>query len=307
MNLKINNFFVIWNYGRGLAQFLLANGERVFEVNPRWTAQTRKRSRRVGKSDSLDAHAVAKLVREEATTLPKVTAEDASTVLDLLCVERDALLHEATRIRNQLHQMVLQLSPLLVTPKRPLTSASALRAVEESLPAQGTVVEMQRVAASRRLLSRLRLLMGQAKQLEQEIEQHAKALVAPLTELYGVSWLTAGMLAGLLGPGRRFGSEAELAAYAGVAPVEASSAGVVRHRLNRGGNRRLNAVLHRIALTQARSYAPAKAYISKRCSEGKSWREAVRALKRYIARAVWRLWERCLSEQEEKRQQEASR
>jgi transposase len=105
--------------------------------------------------------------------------------------------------------------------------------------------------------------------------------------------LTAGALAGIPRPGRRFDNDAQLAARAGVAPLEASSAGAVRRRLNRGGNRRLNAILHRIAVTQARYSPEAKAYLARRLSEGKTGREAMRALKRYIARAVWRLWREC--------------
>ncbi|MFQ5880739.1 MAG: transposase [Dehalococcoidia bacterium] len=76
----------------------------------------------------------------------------------------------------------------------------------------------------------------------------------------GVNLPSAGTLAGILGPGRRFASDAQLAAYAGVAPLETSSAGLMRHRLNRGGNRRLKAILYRIALTQARHSPEAKAY-----------------------------------------------
>ena len=98
---------------------------------------------------------------------------------------------------------------------------------------------------------------------------------------------------GVLGPGGRFSTDAELAAYAGVAPLETSSAGLTRHRLNRGGNRRLNAILYRIALTQARCSPEAKAYLARCVSEGKSRREAIRALKRFIPRAIWRLWQEC--------------
>ncbi len=99
----------------------------------------------------------------------------------------------------------------------------------------------------------------------------------------------------ILGPGQRFTSEAQLAAYAGVAPLEASSAGIVRHRLNRGGNRRLNAILYRIALTQLRCSAAAQTYIARRQSQGKTKREAIRTLKRYLIRAIWRLWQQCLA------------
>src|SRR3989304_1113739 len=92
----------------------------------------------------------------------------------------------------------------------------------------------------------------------------------PLTRLCGVNLLTAGALAGILGPGNRFSSEAQLAAYAGAAPLEASSAGRLRHRLNRGGNRRANCVLYRIVLTQASHLPEAKAYIERRGAEGKA-------------------------------------
>ena len=80
-----------------------------------------------------------------------------------------------------------------------------------------------------------------------------------------------------------------------MAPLEASSAGLVRHRLNRGGNRRLNAVLHRIAVTQLRASPQARAYLERRIGEGKTRREAIRALKRFLVRAIWRLWQECTS------------
>lgn len=79
-----------------------------------------------------------------------------------------------------------------------------------------------------------------------------------------------------------------------MAPLEVSSAGRVRHRLNRGGNRQLNAILYRIALTQLRSLPAAQDYVARRMSEGKTKREALRALKRYIIRAIWRLWQECV-------------
>src|SRR4029453_14835900 len=121
----------------------------------------------------------------------------------------------------------------------------------------------------------------------------AQAGFVALTRLCGVSLLTAGALAGIFGPGRRFATDAQLAAYAGVAPLEASSAGRVRHRLNRGGNRRLNAILYRIAMTQARHWPAARAYLDRRIAEGKTSREAMRALKRYIVRAIWQRGREC--------------
>ncbi|HEV2124243.1 MAG TPA: IS110 family transposase [Chloroflexota bacterium] len=284
-----------WQYGRGLAQFLVMHGETVFEVNSRWTAERRRSARKPGKSDRLDAHAVAKCVRDEASTLPRIAAEDTTVVLDLLVTEREAALAEATRLRNQVHHLLLQLDPEYKAHLPRLTSVAGVRAAVMYACANSNALLQQRAAAIRRLAQRLELVLGQATALEQEICGLAQAHYQPLTHLKGVHLLTAGALAGILGPGQRFTSEAQLAAYAGVAPLEASSAGIVRHRLNRGGNRRLNAILYRIALTQARSSPEAQAYLARRKAEGKTWREAIRALKRYLIRAIWRLWQQCLT------------
>jgi transposase len=148
----------------------------------------------------------------------------------------------------------------------------------------------------RRLAQRLRLARDQAKELAKQVEHITIAAgFAPLTEINGLGLVIAGTLAGILGPGCRFTSDAQLAAYAGVAPLEASSAGMVRHRLNRGGNRRLNAILPMIAITQLRAWPPARDYVDRRMSEGKTRREALRTLKRYLARAIWRAWKRCIA------------
>ena len=283
-----------WNYGRGLAQFLVAHNEVVYDINPRWTAERRRRTRKLDKNDRLDAHAVAKLVREDGATLPPVHREDESVVLDLLVSEREAVLAETIRLRNQLHQLLLQLAPDYATSIPTLRTPAGLRAVEALLPEPSGFLQSQRTEAIGRLLKRLHLALEQTESLAAKIRELAAQQFLPLTEFCGVQLLTAGMLAGILGPGRRFTSEAQLAAYAGVAPIEASSAGTIRHRLNRGGNRRLNAILYRIALVQATSSPQAKAYLARRQAEGKTRREAIRALKRYIIRAIWRLWQRCL-------------
>jgi transposase len=100
-----------WGYGRGLAQHCVAAGETVYEINPRWTAAGRRRARKPGKNDPLDARAVALFVRQEAPTLPVVHAEDETALLDLLTTERDRALAEATRLRNQIHALLVQLDP----------------------------------------------------------------------------------------------------------------------------------------------------------------------------------------------------
>jgi transposase len=283
-----------WGYGRGLAQHLVAAGETVHEVSPRWTAEARKSARRPGKRDALDALAVARLVLGEAATLPAVGAEDETAVLDLLTTEREAALADATRLRNQLHHLLLQLDPEYEARLPALRTAAGLAALEGYAAPGPRALDQERAAAVRRLAQRLRLAVDQAEALAGQIRARAQTGFVALTRLCGVSLLTAGALAGILGPGRRFATDAQLAAYAGVAPLEASSAGRVRHRLNRGGNRRLNAILYRIAITQAGASAQARAYLARRAAAGKSRREALRALKRHLVRAVWRLWQECL-------------
>ncbi len=100
-----------WSYGRGLAQCLVEAAATVYEVNPRWTAAGRRGARRRGKSDRLDARAVALFVWREAATLSPVAADDDTAVLDLLVTEREDVIGEVTRLRNQLHQLLLQLGP----------------------------------------------------------------------------------------------------------------------------------------------------------------------------------------------------
>ncbi len=282
-----------WNYGRGLAQSLVAADITVYEVNPRWTAAGRRQARRSGKNDRLDAHAVAVLVWREATALPVVIADDETATLDLLVTEREGLVAEVTRLRNQIHQLLLHLDPEYARHLPSLRTRKGLQALEVYATTDPCAAQQHRAAAVRRLAQRLRLAREQAEDLAAQIRTLAAPRFTPLTTICGVDLLTAAALAGILGPGHRFANDAQLAAYAGVAPLEASSAERVRHRVNRGGNRRLNAILYRIAVTQARCSPPARAYLERRTQEGKTRREALRALKRYLARAIWRQWQQC--------------
>jgi transposase len=120
-----------WSYGRGLAQHLVAVGEEVYEINPRWTAEQRRRGRRRDKTDALDARAVALLVWREASALPRVQGEDETAVLDLLVTEREGAIAEATRLRNQLHDLLLHLDPDYGRSLRTLESAKALAVLEQ--------------------------------------------------------------------------------------------------------------------------------------------------------------------------------
>ena len=283
-----------WGYGRGLAQHLVLADETVYEINARWTALRRRSAHKPGKTDQLDAHAIALFVRQEGTGLPRVLLVDETTVLELLTAQRESAQAEANRLRNQIHALLLQLDPEYKIHLPAVNSKAGLEALRNYSTDAPGVLQHQRARVVRRLAARLALALAHEEELAAEIRELAKVGFEPLTKLCGINLLTAGRLAAILGPGNRFASDSQLAAYAGAAPLEASSAGKVRHRLNRGGNRRLNHVLYFIALTQAHYHPEAQDYLARRLAEGKSRREAHRALKRFIVRAIWKLWQECM-------------
>ena len=134
--------------------------------------------------------------------------------------------------------------------------------------------------------------------LEREITQLVCADRAAATRRARVGPLIAAKLVGEIAGAQRFATPAKLARAAGVAPIPASSGNTRRQRLDRGGNRQINAALHRVIVTRARCHQPTRDYIARRRSEGKSTREAIRCLKRYLARRVWRLLQPPLPDQD---------
>ena len=279
------------NYGHGLAQHLVTVGETVYEVNPRLTAQGRRRARKQDKSDRLDAQAVARVVLRDAPQLPVVVVEDEAAMLDVMTRERDRLKSQVDRLRNQLHNHLFKVDPQYRKTFPSLSKLEAVQRLEHYTPMADTPLAPVRGASVRRVAAVLRLVLEQEQQITREIETLSETRYAALTEIQGVARLTAGILAGILGT-RKFAAEDQFATYGGASPLETSSAGRVRHRLNRGGNRRLNRVFYLIALTQWTHGGAGRRYIERRMEQGKSWLEAVRALKRFIARTIWRLWQR---------------
>jgi transposase len=143
------------------------------------------------------------------------------------------------------------------------------------------------VRIARDLVGRCRSLTHSISELERELQTRTIALAPRLLELPGCGPLSAAKLLCEIGPIERFRGDAQLARHAGVAPLDASSGKQQRHRLDRGGNRQLNCALHRIAITQGRVHPPARAYLERKQAEGKTRREALRCLKRQLARTVY--------------------
>jgi transposase len=143
------------------------------------------------------------------------------------------------------------------------------------------------VQLARELVARIRTLTRAISDLDRELERGATETAPALLELPGCGAVTAAKLLAEIGPIDRFKTDAQLARHSGVAPLEASSGRIQRHRFDRGGNRQLNAALYRIAITQARYHPAARAYLERKRTEGKSRREAIRCLKRLLARVVF--------------------
>lgn len=284
------------SYGYGLTRSVLAAGIPVYEVNSRLTALERRHARKRGKSDQLDASAVAQTVRREGAALPAVVHDEEAAMLELLCEEREDLVGECTRTRNRLHAALLRVDPEYKRELPCLTSKAALERLQSySHSAAATGLRLEQEATVRRLARRLAGLVAEVAELTRRVETLAGERYQPLQEISGISKLTAGTLAGILGTHSPFRSDAQLAAYAGVSPLPASSAGNGKHRLSRAGNRRLNAIIYRIAIVQLRHESAGRRYVAGRLATGHGKRDAIRALKRYIVRAIWRQWLRCIT------------
>ncbi|HCP61712.1 MAG TPA: IS110 family transposase [Actinobacteria bacterium] len=273
-------------FSGALERSLLAGGYDVVRVPPKLMGQARRSGRTYGKSDPIDARAVA-LAAIREPDLPRARIDPADEQLRLLVEHRNDLVGERTRMHNRLRDHLHQLEIGLEVPPGGLERPVWLKRVRTALEALGPSVR-RRIALE--LVERCAELTGAVRALDVELGTLVSGRPdgAALTAIVGCGVLSAAtVLAAADGIGR-FATEARFASHAGVAPLPASSGGRIRHRLNRHGNRQLNAALHRIAFTQARMHAPAKGYLERKRTEGKTRKEALRCLQRHLARVVYR-------------------
>ena len=262
---------------------LLAAGQAVVRVPPRLTVAVRRVARTSGKSDPIDALAVARVALREPD-LPVARLDGPSRELRLLLDHRDDLVGERTRTQNRLRWHLHELDPEMELGARMLSRYHALAAVEVRLKRlEGVVAEI-----ALELVIRIREMTVRIKQLETEIGRRVSCLAPSLLQLNGCGGLCAAKLVGETAGVSRFRSRAAFAMNNGTAPVPVSSGNQLRHRLNRGGNRQLNVALHRIAVTQLKGPGPAKDYVTKRMTAGNTKTEAIRALIRRISDEVYR-------------------
>jgi transposase len=267
-----------------LERDLLSGGEQVVRVPPKLMAQSRASARTRGKSDPIDALAVTRAVLREPG-LPVAAHDEASREMKLLVDRREDLVADRTQMINRLRWHLHELDPQLDPSKASLDRAKTRAALAEQLARfDGLVAEL-----ARDILADIDRITGTINALERRISQRVEEQAAGLISLPGCAALTAAKILGETAGVARFRSEACYARHAGVAPIpvwSGSTAG--RVRMSRAGNRQLNAALHRIAITQIRLDGEGRRYYRKRILAGDSTTEALRCLKRRLARVVFK-------------------
>jgi transposase len=272
--------------GCHLAQWLLARGEVVADLPSTATARVRELSRGGRrKNDVIDAAAAASVAALQGEANP-VLAEDLTTVLGLLDERRSNVSTQRTRLVNQLHAVFRNLLPGGAPKDLTATIASGLLA---GIRPVGPV-EAARKQLARDLVVEIRQADQRLKVLTAQIAQTVAATGSHVIEVDGIGPVVSGRLLARTRRISRFPTAAAFASYAGVAPVEVSSADRVRHRLPRGGDRQLSHALHIVAVNQIRMPgSTGRAYYDTKIAAGKTDKEARRCLKRRLADHIWRL------------------
>jgi len=267
---------------RRLDTELVRAGESVVRVSPKLMAGMRRSGREPGKSDPIDALAVARVVLREPN-LPIARLDGPDREVRLLVDHREDLVGERTRHEQRLRWFLVELAVAEPRPRsldRPVVQAALSSALAE---------RSEPVARfARDLLARIIELSATIRVLAREIETLTRVAAPTLLALPGCGPLTAAKIIGEAAGIGRFRSKEAFARHNGTAPLPVWSGNVVRHRLNRGGNRQLNVALHRIAITQIRLGGPGRTYLDHRQASGDTRTEAVRALRRRISDEVFR-------------------
>lgn len=264
---------------RRLESDLLAAGQRVVRVPTRLMASARKVSREPGKSDPIDAEAVA-VAALRNPDLPVAELDGPAREVKLLSDHRRDLVVQRTRIAAQVRWHLHELDPDLQVPSRGLRRQRVVRDLLTQLDRFDGVV----ARLARRLLERCQDLTTQINSLERELQQLVRTLAPALLQVPGCGVLSAAVILGETAGVHRFRNKDAFARFTGTAPVPVwSGASKGKVRLNRGGNRGVNCALHMIAVTQARGVGPGKAYLDKQLARGKDRVAAIRLLRRRLS------------------------
>jgi transposase len=274
------------SWGAGLGRFLEAEGVEVLEVN----RPNRQRRRLRGKSDPADAEAAARAVLAgEATAIPKSGTGPVESIR-LLRIARRTAMKARTQAANQIHSVVdtspeqLRVELLGLSENMRIAKTARLRPGDVATPLGAAKKTLMILA--RRFLA----LSEEIAELDRDLKTLVVSTAPALMAVKGVGVDVAGALLVAAGDNpERLRTEASFAALCGSSPIDASSGRQRRHRLNQGGNRIANSALYRVVLCRLAHDDQTKAYMTRRLAEGKTKREVIRCLKRYVARELYKL------------------
>ena len=274
------------SYGAALTRHLRAADIMVTEVNQPDKASRRRR----GKTDAIDAEAAARAVLSGQATATAKTGDGPVEMVRVFKLAKTSAVKSRTQAINQLKAVLVCAEPALRDSMAGLNTPKLIRQCA-ALPANTPSDTATAAAYTLQLLARRILdLTDQINDLNLQITQVLAAHASQLLERKGVGPDTAATLLIAAGDNpERLHTEASFAALCGVSPIEASSGKTHRRRLNRGGDRHANCALHTIVLSRLRWDARSRAYVQRRITEGKTKREAIRCLKRYVAREIYQL------------------
>ncbi|MEV4283814.1 IS110 family transposase [Actinoplanes xinjiangensis] len=270
--------------GRHVAQRLVADGETVLDVPAKLSARARVFATGQGrKTDPVDAHSIA-VAALRTDNLRQVTLDDTTVALRLLVDRRELLGRTRTETVSRLHHLLLELIP---GGAKKFLSTQQARALLNTVRPRDVVGKTRRWLASE-LIHELAVLDKKIKIADAELTELVQTTGSTLQELTGIGPSGSARLLGDVGDISRFASRGHFASWNGTAPIDASSGDQNRHRLSRAGNRRINRVLHIMAVVQLRRDTEGRRYYRRKLADGKTPMEAMRALKRRLSDIVYR-------------------
>lgn len=273
------------SFGAGLSRFLQANGHIVIEVN----RPNRQLRHQHGKSDPLDAESAARAVLAGHASAQPKTGSDAVEMIRHLKVVRDTAVKSRTQAMVTLKTIIVNAPAALREQLDRIPGKMALiRHLAALRPGALTSTTASAKAALRALACRWLALDAEIKAHDTCLEELTAACAPTMVKAHGISTGTAAEMLVLVGDNpERIRSEAAFAKLCGACPVPASSGKTTRHRLNRGGNRQANAALYRVVIVRMRHHQPTIDYVRRRTAEGRTKREIIRCLKRFVAREIF--------------------
>ena len=275
------------SYGRCLVGALAAAGLEVLHV-PAWRTHRERHRQGPGKTDPGDAISIAQVVLQRRDELGPALEPELVRALGMLELQRRRFVRDRTQAIQRLRSDWTQVDPVAEARVVRCDRQRELRKLKRIRFGDGLA---ERVAARciRALAGQIEELNRRIAALDAEIAELLAEHDNPLADLHGAGTTLAAAVIAQAGDVRRFRSSGAFARFCGAAPIPCGSGQTAgRHRLHRGGNRQLNAALYRIAIVQARHHPPARAYLARKLSEGKTPREARRALKRHLANVLYR-------------------